>query len=590
MLRRARAIATLACALAVAIPDTADAHWSASAGRSLFVERYLVCDEDVDARCMGPDAAHDELVDALRLGAIDPDRNNDRVVDPAHEAAIFAAYFDMRDAIPHLRRILALPMPEGAVDTHAEIEVNGLRAEAAFALAALGDEASAPAIAKLLRAFETEGHGFLWRDTLQALTNLSPAQASSYARNFLSRHALADMRMSLPGGSSHLDALEPIVVARDRAALPVLRRLTEGESATDRGSPRVALSDSHNWCQLMAARLALGDQPLRDDVRKAFAGSYSGTMVATCDGDFLRTYGTDPEDAAILLRHLGRDDLGFDAGMSNLAYGRLLALVAALDERERSQGKSKAITRAREILRAGLRERSSYPHVADPSHSNFAPHFVALHDAALAGLGDTAARAKLHAIIVDDTDRSGVADLAALHALRLEVPGAVDDAARRLALDVAFTNDERSGIFEDVRTKLFEALREQAPDDPRWTVALVDATADVRERAIHQLSRRSPHGTCDAVLDAATHATDRAVDDALLVLTTLPGRCRAPLRRAAANARNPDAVRGMAFEALAILDEPAPRLRSTSRDLEIHLERAATIRTTLTDPRTARRR
>ncbi len=584
MLRRACAIATLVCA--IAIPDGAAAHWSASAGRSLFVERYLICDEDVDARCMGPDVAHDELVDALRLGAIEPDRNNDRIVDPAHDAAIFAAYFDMRDAIPHLRRMLVLPMPEGAVDTHAELEVNGLRAEAAFALAALGDEASAPAIAKLVRTFETEGHGFLWRDTLEALTRLSPTHASTYARDFLSRHALADMRTSLPGGSSHLDALAPIVAAHDRSALPVLRKLTDVESATDRGAPKVSLGDSHNWCELMAARLALGDQPLRDEVRTAFAGSYSGTMVATCDADFLRTYGTDPEDAAILLRHLGRDDLGFDAGMANVAYGRLIALVATLAERERNEGPSRAITKARKLLLDGLRERSSYPHVADPTHSNFAPHFVAMHTAALAGLGDTAARAKLHALIVDDTDRSGVADLAALQALRLDLPTAVDDASQRVALDVAFTNESRSGIFADLRERLLDALRTDAPDDPRWTVALVDAESDVREHAIHFLSRRSPHGTCDAVLDAATHATPRAIDDALLVLTTLPGRCRAPLRRAALDATRNDHIRGMAFEALAILAEPANRPRSPNRDLEIHLERADTIRETLQDCRT----
>jgi hypothetical protein len=577
----ARAIATVASLLAVAIPAAANAHWSASAGRSLLVERYLVCDEDVDARCVGPDVAHDQLIDALRLGPIEPDRNNDRVVDPAHEATIFAAYFDMRDAIPHLRRMLALPMPEGAADTHAEMEVNGLRAEAAFALAALGDETSAPAIAKLVRAFETEGHGFLWRDTLGALTRLSSTHASAYARDFLDRHALADMRMSLPGGSSHLEALAPIVVARDRGALPILRELTARESATDRGSPRIALVDAHHWCQLMATRLELGDQPLRDDVRIAFAGSYGGTMVATCDADFLRTYGTDAEDAGILLRHLGRDDLGFDAGIANVAYDRVIALVAALAERQQREGPSKTITKARKLLRDGLRERSTYPHVADPTHRNFAPHFVAMHTAALAGLGDTAARAKLHAMIVDDADRSGVADLAAVQALRLDLPNAVDDASQRLALDVAFTNDERSGIFAGLRAKLLDGLRADAPDDPRWTVALVDAEIDVREHAIHLLSRRSPHGTCDAVLTAVNHATDRAIDDALLVLTTLPGRCRAPLRRAATDAHRAANVRGMAFEALAILGEPTKPPRTASRPLEIHLERAATIRSTL---------
>lgn len=569
-------VAVLGMALvAVIAPREAEAHWSASYSRSILVERYLVCDEDLDARCVGPDVAHEQLLHALALGPIDPDRNNDRVVDPARDAAVMAAYFDMQDAIPALRRMLVTPMPEGAKDTHAWLEVHALRAEAAYALAQLGDLQSADEIVKHVRDFETHGHGTLWADTLAALAELSPTHASAYAREFLSRIELADLRMSMPGGSSQLAALAPIIATQDREALPVLRRLTTGEDTGSRGAPRIPLSSAHGWCELMAARLAIGEQPLVDDVRKQFAGSYSGTMVATCDGKFLKTFGRDAKDVDILLRHLGRDDNGFDAGISLIAYDRMIALIAVLNQRSGTQ-----VERAKRKLLQGLRERSRYPHVADPTHRNFGTHFVALHRAALAGLGDAESREILRALILDPQDRSGVGDLAALRAVQLDLPGAVDDAAARVALDVAFTNDERSGIFGDLRVRLFDALRERAPDDPRWAIALVDGEVNVRERAMFAISRHAPKGSCAAVTSAARDATPRGIDDGFLVLTTLPDGCRSELERLARDARAPAKVRGMAFEALAVLGSKLPQQLAKGvrdQDMRVYIERADLI-------------
>lgn len=576
------------CALSVAAIATsvllgtpiADAHWSASYSRSLFVERYLVCDGDLDVRCVGPIAARDELLADLELGPIEVDRNNDHVVDPAREAAVFAAYFDMREAIGPLRTMLVLPMPPGAKDTHTELEIHALRAEAAYALAELGDERSIAPITALAHHFETEGHGFLWGDTVTALTRLSPAAGAAYGRDFLSRMQLSDTRMSMPGGGSQLVVLDPILRAQDRLALPVLRRLTAREDATSRGAPRVELADAHTWCRLMGTRLGLGEQPLVTDVRKAFGGSYSGTMVATCDGEFLRAYGGAPQDAEILLRHLGRDDLGFDAGMSLVAYDRLIALVAGLRGAE-----GRAASKARKTLLAGLRERSAYPHVADPTHRNFGTHFVALHQAALAGLGDAEAAAVLHAMIVAPDDVSGVADLAALRAIQVGVPGALDDAAVRLTLDLGFANDERSGIFEDLRVRLLDAFVAAAPSDPRWAVALVDAERDVRERAFSRHARLRPPGTCAAVIPAAAGATERGIDEGFLVLTTQGDGCRAEFDRAIRDDRAPVKVRGMALEALAILRVAVPRAvidQARSADgMAVHLQRVAAIREAL---------
>jgi hypothetical protein len=584
-----RAVTAVTAAAALSAPSPADAHWSASSGRSILVERYLVCDDDGDRdpRCLGPRVTEPELLAALRLSPIVPDRNNDRVVDPARDAAVLAAYFRIDAAIVPLRSMLALPMPAGAKDTHAEMEVHELWAEAAYALAELDDRASVEAIAARVREFETEGHGTLWEDTLAALTRLSPARASTYAIDFLGRLELADLRMSMPGGSSQLVALAPILLAKDRAALPELRRLTGNDDATPGFESKVPLDDSHARCRFMAARLALGEQPLVDRVRKTFAGSYSGTMVATCDNALMSTFGGDPADVGILLRHLGRDDLGFDAGMSLVAYDRILALIAELSRRE-AAGETKAVARARAQLRKGLVERSGYPHVAQPGHTNFGTHFVALHHAAQAGLGDADSLAIVRAMILDDRDRSGVGDLAALRALQVGLPGAVDDAAARLALDVAFVNDERSGIFEDVRPRLVEALRRRAPDDPRWTVALVDAELDVREPAMHAVSRHAPTGTCDAVIAASTAATDRGIDDGFLVLTTIPGGCEAAFEPLARDAQQPAKIRGMALEALAILGSPVPRrvgsAASAQPDMRVHVERAEAIAKALRRP------
>lgn len=567
-----------ALTLAAVAPSIADAHWSASYSRRILVERYLVCDDEgeLDARCVGPVRAEHGLMAALEPAPLTVDRNNDHLVDPARDAAVFAAYFDMQQAKAPLRRLLTMPMPAGAEGTHTEMEVKALRAEAAYALAKLGDRESTAEIAKLVRFYETEGYGSLWEDTLRALTELAPDEAAAYSRDFLGRIQLADLRMSMPGGSSQLVALEPLIAAHDTGAIDVLRALTSGDTATKTGRSGVELVDSHGWCRFTATRLVLGEKPLVDDVRKAFAGSYSGTHVATCDTAFIKAYGTDPADAGILLRHLGRDDMGFDASMSNASYGRLVELVAVLGSRT-----DKAAERARKELRKGLDERSRYPHVADPGHSNFSPHFVAFHTAALAGLGDDDARARLSAIVRDVDDRSGTADLAALLALRMGLPAAVDDAAERLAIDVAFVNDWRSGIFEDVRARMFVALVVAAPTDPRWAIALVDGEVDVRERAMAEYARRPIPGACEAVVNAARNATDRGIDDGFLVLTTRGDGCRPQLERLADDATASADARGMAFEALAItgarIADDVWRRAQAVPDLRVHLERATLI-------------
>src|SRR5258706_3252995 len=131
----------LAFVLVIAASQITTAHWSASRGTSLYARRYLVCNEHPDRRveCAGPFRARTQLVSAI-AGA-DEDR--------AHAAMIAAAYFNVRDAIAPLRTVLARRLEPAERHDDRLFEKQGLRAEAAYALAHLGDTPSAQAIADL---------------------------------------------------------------------------------------------------------------------------------------------------------------------------------------------------------------------------------------------------------------------------------------------------------------------------------------------------------------------------------------------------------------------------------------------------------
>src|SRR5262249_27782819 len=154
-----------------------------------------------------------------------------------------------------------------------------------------------------------------------------------------------------------------------------------------------------------------------------------GSWLAGCANTVLPELGDDPDDAAALVRHLGRDDRGMDFGIANIAYGRILATIEALGHDGASPADRTARTRidaARGVLRRGLADRDRWPNVAAPNHPNYAPHFVAMHLAAKAGLGDAAAQRSLYALIDDANDTTRTAWLAALWALRLGLPAAAD--------------------------------------------------------------------------------------------------------------------------------------------------------------------
>lgn len=545
----------LALALAASLSGARDAaaHESASYTRPFYRERYLICGRAPveHLHCVGPIRARARLLSALAFPPGDPSSD---AIDRARDAAVDAVYFHLREAVPALR-ILLQPLspaaaPAGARPAHSR---QALRAEAAYALAHLGDAASAPEIAALVADLEQHGGGSLWRDTLAALAVLDPAAASRYAIGFLGR--ASDLRTSMPGGSDKLEALAHLRAEDRAAALPVLERLAKAE---ERG-----YAPAH--CKLMAARVRL-DGRLRDAVRRQLAAPYSGTWLAGCAEAVISQLGVDPEDATALVRHLGRDDRGMDAGVANIAYTRILELIAAMDAQSAggAAGGPRAIDaerirRARAELRRGLEERSRWPHVTSPGHANYALHYVVLHTAALAGLGDAAARAKLLALVDDAADKSGAAWLAAHWALRLGLPGAADRAGALVQRGTGYVNSERRGfLYQGIRARVLAAYADRHPDDARWTALLLDADRNslASEQALYRLSRRPPPGACDEVTTAARTARPEAVEHALLALAGLGAACRPQLERLAADTGATPEARGAALELAAALDAP----------------------------------
>lgn len=527
---------------------TSEAHWSASSSTSLYTARYLVCNErpERDVRCAGPTRARAQLL--ADLTGTSPSRGGASGDELARRAAVYAVYFNVTDAIPSLRDHLARAPAAADRGTHRELTINGLRAEAAYALAHLGDSSSAAAIAELVADFETTGHGFLWQDTLAALAVIDPPRASRYAIDFLGR--ASNWKLSLPGGSSKLKALDYVRRDDARTALPLLERLAKQTERT---------AEDHAHCLFMATRVRL-DDTLRASVMKQFVGTYSGTWLPLCANDVFAQLGSPPHagDTRALLRHLGRNDAGLDYGMANLAYQRILDVLATTrDEPTRMQ------------IRAAL-EGNDLPHATNKRHKNYQLHFAVFHSAALAALGMVDPRANLYAIIDDPNDR-GHAWLAALWALRLDLRDHKDHVGALLVRAARQPQQETTGIFEDIRTRVLEAFLAKYPDDPRWATLVLDldrrmlvTPSQTAERALYHLSRHPPRLACDAIADAAAPlASYEATEFGLLALTVFGDKCRPALERLVDDPKTSPQARGSALEILGAIGDPQLAQRIT---------------------------
>jgi hypothetical protein len=97
--------------------------------------------------------------------------------------------------------------------------------------------------------------------------------------------------------------------------------------------------------------------------------------------------------------------------------------------------------------------------------------------------------------------------------------------------------------------------------DPRFALGLLDRSRYAREAALHHLARLRPTAACALVGEAAVAAERDAVEDAFWALAALGDACRPEMARLATSPSQPDAVRGMALELLAMMrDRQVPAL------------------------------
>ena len=296
---------------------------------------------------------------------------------------------------------------------------------------------------------------------------------------------------------------------------------------------------------MMAARIKLGDRALRKKVRTAMLGSYSGTWMATCDNKLVRAFGGEAADAGVLIRHLGRPDRGLDHGVTNTAYGRLLELVSESRFLPRKQ------------LRKAFEERATWPHVADPSAGTFVSHYPVYNNLVLAALGDKRALRAVMAVLVNTSDQSGLAWLAAYWSIRLKLPGTEKAVATLMVGGGVARDSNRSGIYRGIRSRVLNAFVATYPKSSAWAAMVVNADGNASERALYHLSRRRPPQACAPAIRAAYKTrgrlTDRAAEFGLLALTALGDACLARLETMAADGKAPRAARGAALEIAAAL-------------------------------------
>jgi hypothetical protein len=459
-----------------------------------------------------------------------------------------------------LRRQLERPIPEG-IEAWQAGELRRSKHVAARALADLGDAASAPRVLMLLRSLEREGF-HLWRDTLDSLGRLDPQLAQSYALELFER--AAERPEWLRGNPTLYTDLLPLISVSSPRALAVLRRIS-GMLTKD----NVNLPHGSGGCELVAARVRLGDADLRRELRTELGtGSLDTQRAVAC------------YSALMPALYPGIEGAELPVLMHRLRYESILAFL------ESTRAGGSAAERAR--LLAWLRQRSSAPDVAgDRQRRDFVPDRRAMHLAALAALGDVQGKQKLAELITDPNDDGTAPWVAAYFALRLELERAAELAVERLLIarhqhtrrHSSESWPRRGALVITAHGRVLEELVRRRDD--RFALGLLDRQAFTRSLTTAWLARKRPSSACKLVGDAAHRASPEAIDEAFWALSVLGQRCRATMQRLVADSSQPAAVRGMANEHLAMLrDQTVPannRLLSTDSRYAPTISRARII-------------
>lgn len=434
---------------------------------------------------------------------------------------------------PQLARWLDRPVPDGLAD--GTFDALDEKLHAALALEALGGHRRAPRYAGHLRTREDAAYSTLWLTGVDALADLDPGTAEVYAAGVVER-IVAGRRPTDPHAASDdtlLRAALPLLVTPDAGRLTLVRRLPEPDAR----------------CDVLAARVRLGDRALRDVLRPELDRDLRTQRAVACYRDLMPVVfpGESPDEVETLL------------------YRHRMEAILDLLERGRAE-RSPAWDAARAKLRSTLSARSQDPDVAGGrSDRRFSPVKRALHLVALGELGDAAARAQVEALIVDRADRGVAPWTAAEQALRFGWPRAADLAATRLGLartswPERFDTDldpTRGHLRVNEHVRVIDALA--ARRDARFALGLLDRDVAAREAAAMHLGRLRLPATCDVVADAAAGAEERPVQDALWTLSMLGDTCRAQAHRLATDGAQPSHVRGMALELLAMMRDPRAR-------------------------------
>lgn len=460
-----------------------------------------------------------------------------------------AGTFALQSAIPALRRELERPIPDSA-EPWRQHELRRNKHYAARALADLGDQASAPLVLALLRSLERDGFN-LWRDTLDTLPRLSPASAQTYALDLI-RRATRDPKLLQENPQLFTDVL-PLIVTPS----PGARAVIEAAAATWVTPDAAARGRFSGACELVVARVRMGDMTLGDELRAELATDLRTQRAVACYSKWMPVLfpGSQASEAPVWMhRH---------------RYEALLTWLA----RVRRGAPSAADGGVMQQLVTWLRARSREPDVAgDRQDRRFVPDTRARHLAALAGLGDAAARRALNQLIVDPNDDGTAPWIAAQQALLLELPGAADLAAKRLELGITRSTrrfnsaswPKRGALLITEQGEVIEALVRRG--DARFALGLLSRSVFDRELTAMWIAREKPAAACEIVGKAAHEAPRESIDDAFWTLSALGGSCRGTMQRLTRDPAQPAAVRGMANEFLAMLrDKSVP---AQSRELE----------------------
>jgi hypothetical protein len=461
-----------------------------------------------------------------------------------------AGAIGLTEAIPALRRLVDQPLP--ATEDYRLFDVLDGRLHAMRALADLGDKASLPRFITALKSREDHSYSLIWQDSLESLARLDKAAAQTYAIDLL-RRIVENARHPTDANAASDDSLVrevlPLLTSPSATDLALVQRLaadTEGHS-----------SRWHDACDVLAARLRLGDAALQKALRSELSTDLRTNRATVCYSQVMPFAfpGDDPDEVdTLLFRHR------YEAILHLLDRARgLVAKEGKLDARWKE---------AQKKILAWLQKRSGDPDVAgDRQDTRFDPEQRALHLAALAALGDAKGQADLDRLIDDPKETRVAPWIAAEQALRLELPGAADHAVKRLRLAIDHHTDrydtdldpQRGPLVINDHVRVIDGLA--ARGDARFTLGLLDAERWGREAAAVHLARTKPAAACDLVGAAAKTSNGpglggEPVADAFWTLSLLGDTCRATMWKLLQDGAQPATVRGMALELLAMMRDP----------------------------------